>query len=88
MLAVTVVNAANTVIMLLSACLWHRMVVCSAHGFAGSVASPGGGHCLLGMQHDKGTHDGGGPVDASAVVRVLLAVACISRSHWALLCSQ
>ena len=30
-------------IMLHGACVWHRMAVCSAHGYAGSIASPGGG---------------------------------------------
>ena len=30
-------------IMLHGACAWHRMAVCSAHGYAGSIASPGGG---------------------------------------------
>ena len=24
-------------------CLWHRMALCSAHVYAGSIASPGGG---------------------------------------------
>jgi len=35
----TVVNAADADHM----CLWHRVAVCSAHGHAGSIASPGGG---------------------------------------------
>ena len=30
-------------IMLLLRVVWHRMAVCSAHGHAGSIASPGGG---------------------------------------------
>ena len=41
--ASTVVNAADADRM----CVWHRMAVCSAHGHAGSIASPGGGGTVL-----------------------------------------
>ena len=37
--AIPVVNAADADCV----CLWHRMALCSAHGYAGSIASPGGG---------------------------------------------
>ena len=30
-------------LIVLQACVWHRLAVCSAHGHAGSIASPGGG---------------------------------------------
>ena len=30
-------------LIVLQACVWHRVAVCSAHGYAGSIASPGGG---------------------------------------------
>ena len=41
--ASSVVNAANADHAPRCVGVWHRMAVCSAHGYAGSIASPGGG---------------------------------------------
>ena len=47
--ASTVVNAADAD----HVCLWHRMAMCSAHGYAGPIVPRRGGTALLGMQLGK-----------------------------------